>query len=61
MRHAVRARRRDPRSPQGIEKPASLEVQHTGGVRDMEAAGIELDYGQKPNRLARRDFGRIGL
>ena len=27
----------------------------------MEAAGIEPDYGQKPNRLALRDFGRIGL
>jgi hypothetical protein len=27
----------------------------------LEAAGIEPDYGQKPNRLTLRDFGRIGL
>jgi len=27
----------------------------------LEAAGIEPDCGQKPNRLTPRDFGRIGL
>ena len=28
---------------------------------DLEAAGIEPDRGQEPNRLTLRDFGRIGL
>ena len=28
---------------------------------ELEAAGIEPACGQKPNRLAPRDFGRIGL
>jgi len=30
-------------------------------LRDVEAAGIEADYGQEPNRMALREFGRIGF